>query len=193
MTPEQYIKGMDKTINDLTNQYNGVLMANVGMTALTLLRARVQETGVDAKGAKYKPYSTKAMLVGCKGMNASVCNSFFGKQKNKELDWVTINGRHLAVMKGGYKQFRELHGRQTDHVDFSFSNRMWDNINVISKQSEHQQGTAIIGARSDEERKKLEGNTKRRGDILDLSATEQEELKRIYNLDVLNVFRNNGL
>lgn len=193
MTPEQHTQKMNKTISDLEKQYNGELMVNVGMTALTLLRQRVQEKGINADGQKYKPYSTKAMLVGCKSMNANVCNSYFGKEKNKDHAWVTVNGRHLAVLQGGYKKFREMHGRQTGHVDFSFTNRMWDNINVISKVSDHQRGIAIIGAKNDEEKKKLAGNTKRRGDILDLSQAEQDELKQRYNLNTLQIFRNNGL
>lgn len=193
MTFPELNKALGKTINDLEQQYNGELMANVGVTALTLLRKRVQEKGVNAQGEKYKPYSTKAMLVGCKSMNASVCNNFFGKDKNKNHEWVTIDGRHLAVLPGGYKKFRELHGRQTDHVDFTFSRRMWNNIGLISNLSDHQRGIAIIGAKSDEEKKKLAGNTKRRGDILDLSPEEQEELKKRYNLNVLQVFKTNGL
>ena len=193
MTFEEYNKNINGVIGDLQSGAHGAIMVNMAITALTLLRQRVQETGTDAKGTKYRPYSTKAMLVGCKSMNASVCKSFFGKEKNKEHKWVTVKGKRLAILPGGYKQFREMHGRQTSHVDFSFSNSMWNDINVISNSGQHQQGVAVIGAKQDIEKKKLAGNTARRGDILDLSQKEIDQLKDQYNLQVLQIFRNNGL
>jgi len=84
-------------------------------------------------------------------------------------------------------------GRPTDKVDFSVSGRMWANITVISNTSNHRAGLAIIGAKDEPEKKKLAGNTKRKGDILDLSQKEQDELKADFNLQVLNIFRENGL
>ncbi len=44
-----------------------------------------------------------------------------------------------------------------------------------------------------EEKKKLEGNTKRKGEILDLRSSEIDTLMKDYSLDVLQIFRNNGL
>ena len=193
MTFEEYNRNINGVITDLQSGAHGAIMVNMAITALTLLRSRVQETGTDAKGSKYRPYSTKAMLVGCKSMNQSVCKSFFSKEKNKEHEWKTVKGKHLAILPDGYKQFRELHGRQTSHVDFSFSNSMWNDINVISNASQHQQGVAILGAKQDIEKKKLAGNTARRGDILDLSEKEIGQLKDQYNIQVSQIFRNNGL
>jgi hypothetical protein len=70
---------------------------------------------------------------------------------------------------------------------------MWNNINLISSTNEHQQGVVIIGARTDEEKKKLEGNTKRKGDILDLSNKELTYLSEKYKVNTLEIIRNNGL
>jgi hypothetical protein len=194
MTFPEYDKKFTKTINDLKGDYNAKIMLGVGLEATRMIKQRVQETGTNAKGAKYKPYSTKPMLANCSSMILSACSKIAGsKSKRKELDWVTIKGHKLFELPGGYKQYRELMGRQTDHVDFSVTNAMWNDINVISKQGDHQKGIAIIGAKQEIEKKKLAGNTKRRGDILDLSAKEIEELKGTYNLGVLQIFRNNGL
>jgi hypothetical protein len=194
MTPEQLDKAYTNTLRDMQSDAMAVVMARVGIQGLTLLRKRVQETGTDAKGSKYKPYSTKPMLTNCSNMFTGACSKVAGsKDKRRELQWVTIKGHKLFELPGGYKQYRELHGRQTNFVDFSFTNRMWDNIALISKQSDHAKGTAIIGARSDDNKKKLEGNTKRRGDILDLSNSEIDELKQTYSLGELQIFKNNGL
>ena len=183
MDLQEYNKRLSNVIGDLQSGAHAQVMVNMAITALTLIRQRVTEKGDNAKGQKYKPYSTKAMLVGCSGMNKSVCNQLFAsKEKRRQLEWRTVNGHHLAILPGGYKQFRELHGRQTGYVDFMFSGRMWNNISVISNQGQHQHGIAVIGAKQDIEKKKLAGNTARRGDILDLSKEEIDELKLQYNI-----------
>lgn len=193
MTIPEYNARMEKVIRD--SQRNEKVMVELGASALTFIKERVIETGVNAKGQKYKPYSTKPILVGCKTfVQKSACQALLGsKPKRKELDWVTINGHRLAVVKGGYKAIRQMQGRQTDHVDFSVSNEMWNDINIISKSSDHQKGTVIIGAKQEKEKKKLAGNTKRRGDILDLNPNEIEDLYKRFNLNMLHIFRNNGL
>lgn len=194
MTYQEYDKRVNGVIKDLQNGAHGTVMVNLAISALTFIKERVQETGTDAKGQKYKPYSTKPMLANCSTMILSSCSKIAGsKEKRKELKWVTINGHKLFEIPGGYKQYRELMGRQTDHVDFSVTNNMWNDINVVSKQSEHERGVAIIGAKQDIEKKKLAGNTKRRGDILDLNSREINDLYTAYNLNVLQIFRNNGL
>ena len=84
-------------------------------------------------------------------------------------------------------------GVQTKFVDFTVTGRMWNDINLISSSSDHQKGIAIIGARLPEEKKKLEGNTKRKGEILDLRTSEVETLMKEYSLDFLQIVKNNGL
>ena len=192
MTIEQYNKKLDNVVRELNN--NGKMMVKLGTSALTFIRQRVIEKGVDAKGALYKPYSTKKMLTNCSTMTLSACNKIAGsKEKRKELEWVTINGHKLFNIPGGYKQYREMHGRQTGHVDFSFTNNMWNDINIISNDSRHNNGEVIIGARKQSEKDKLAGNTKRRGNILDLNPKEINDLYTAYNLNTLQIFRNNGL
>jgi len=195
MTFPELDKKLDKTIKQVENNYNGSMMVIIGSEALTAIKKRVIETGINAEGKKFAPYSTKDTLIGCKSfLQKSACQTLLGsKNKRKELKWRTVNGHKLAILPGGYKKIRELQGRQTDHVDFTVTRSMWNNINVISKQTDHQKGIAIIGAQQDIEKKKLAGNTKRRGDILDLSKTEQDKLMQRYNLQVLQIFKENGL
>ena len=191
MTPEVYDKMMTKTIRELER---GDAMPKIAAEAVRMIKQRVQQTGTNAKGSKYAPYSTNRMLTNCSTMTLSACSKIAGsKAKRKELDWVTINGHRLFNLPGGYKQYRQLHGRQTNFVDFSFTNAMWNDINVISKESDHKRGIAVIGAKQEIEKKKLAGNTKRRGDILDLSPKEINELYELYNLNSLKIFRQNGL
>jgi len=190
MTPDQLVNKYSSVIRDMSNQ--GEIMAKVGVSALTFIKQRVIEKGEDAKGSKYKGYSTKALLVGGKSfIQKSSADSFF---KNKETKWVTIDKtKHLGVLPGGYKQLREMQGRQTDHVDFSYSGRMWADVNVISTTGDHNKGISIIGSKTEEGNDKLAGNTEKRGDILDLSQKEIADISLAYSLNTIKIFKKNGL
>lgn len=193
MTYQEYSKRTDKVIQDM--QTPGVIMAKVGVTALTLIKKRVQEKGVNAEGQKYRPYSTKPILIGCKTfVQKSACEALLGtKPKRKKLEWRTVDGHRLAILQGGYKKVREIQGRQTNHFDMVVSGATWKDINLISKTPDHQRGVAVIGARNEKYKDILSGNTKLRGDILDVSNQEIDKLKETYNLQVLQVFKQNGL
>jgi hypothetical protein len=199
MTLTEYNQRFGKTIQDLQTRAAGDIMVRIGAEALTFIKHRVQETGINAEGQKFAPYSTKPMLIGSKSFpTKAVGDKLFGsKAKRKELEWRTLGegegAKRLAILQGGYRQWRTLMGRQVQHTDFSVSNNMWNDINVISKQSDHQRGIAIIGARKDSEKKKLEGNTARRGDILDLNKWELDDLSRLYGLGTIKVFKENGI
>jgi hypothetical protein len=199
MTLEDFNNKLDESISDVSRQL-GETMVKIGQTALVRIRQRVQETGRDAKGQGFPPYSTDPMLVGCKSFRSKDCNKFFGKQKNKEHEWVTIKRGddlyRLAVLEGGYKKLREisLGAGKGDKVDFSFTNDMWNDIHLISTSSDHNSGTVIIGALKKEEKDKLYYNTERNKnkgglEILDLSETELNELKELFNQPILNIFK----
>lgn len=217
MTPQELDRAYTKTLSDMSSHPRGEVMNSLGIVALVLIKQRVQEKGEDAGGQKYAPYSTRPMLANRSGMNVSAYNKIAGsKDKRRDLKWVTLGGSsgfsaylnvsaggsgmtnegkgaRLFEIPGGYKQYRELHGRQTGFVDFSFSGRMWSNVALISLPADHNSGVAIIGAKNTETNDILEGNTKRRGDILDLSDKEIDELKEMYNLGMLKILKQNGL
>lgn len=191
---------LDNLVED-ANQNMGNTMVQIGSEALVYVRDRVMNSGINAEGQKYEPYSTKPMLVGCKGFkNKANCSRVFGKEKNKDLKWVTLERKNvegkkirLAVLDGGYKEFRNLNDLQTGFVDFAFSGRMWANIKIKSDQSEHNSGVVRIGATTEEDNKKLEGNTKRRGDILKLSKNEIESISKSFAMNIEQSIEKVGL
>lgn len=198
MTLPELNNKFDKVIDDMQSTPMGNIMVQIGSDALVTIRDRIINTGVDAEGQKYAPYSTRSMLSGCKNMLGSSCEKLIGsKPKRKEQKWVTIQrgGKnvHLFEIPGGYKQFREISGRQTGFVDFSFSGQMWRNIKVVSNNSEHNQGIARIAATTPLANDILAGNTSRRTDILKLSRSEISELSMRFNIGIVQIFHNNGL
>jgi hypothetical protein len=203
MTPEELDNKFTKIVSDTHSEF-GKLMVQAGEEALTLIRQRVQEKGEDAEGSPFKPYSTSFMLSGCKGfLNQKNCPAVTQKGR-KELKWLTV-GRGTSKMRplfeipGGYKGFRELNGLQTNHVDFTFSGRMFGNakvkgdIKVTSNNSEHNSGVVRIGATTELEKKKLAGNTERRGPILKLSQSEIKQVSEDFGIGLVQIWHNNGL
>ena len=185
---------LNKFAGHIEGTERGSIMIKMANEALILNRQRVQEKGQNADGSAYKPYSTKPMLAGRTGMTTSAYSSIAGsKDKRAELEWVTYKGRKLFELPGGYKQFRELHGRQTGFVDFTLSGRMWNNVKLVSDRAELNSGVAVIKATEELSKKKLEGNTKRRGEILGLSKSEEERLSDIYEVWVESGLRKNKL
>jgi len=181
MKAEEAIKYMDQIIAESVSEF-GVVMLQVAQSANTLMKQRIVETGLDADGKPFPPYSTKPMLANCssKYMSAAVCGQLAGsKEKRRELKWVTIKNAKLFEIDGGYKEFRELHGRRTDIVDFNWTGEMWANVQVTSSDDEHRGGLARISTLSDAENAKLAGNTDRRGDILMLNDSEVNEVSEI--------------
>ena len=135
---------VDKTVSDW-----GTVMLQIAQSANTMLKDRIIKTGQNAEGEQFDPYSTTPMLANCSSMTQSACNKKTGsKEKRKELKWVTLKrgtkNIRLFELAGGYKEFRELHGRQTGFVDFAFSGRMWADVQVVSGDDEHKLGRAIV-------------------------------------------------
>lgn len=197
MTLKEYNERLKKAVSDVETSI-GETMVKLGSSALALIRQRVQETGTDAAGKKFNSYSERPALTNRTAMTTSAYSKIAGsKTKRRDLKWVTLQrgGRNIKLFQldNGYKQFRELHGRQTNFVDFTFFGSMWGNIGIISNKSQHDSGLVTIGPATDEEMKKLEGNVKRKGQILDLSDEELSSLAKDFELDTLRIMRNNGL
>ena len=183
---------VDKTVSDWGN-----VMLEVAQSANTMLKERIISTGQNAEGQQFDHYSTTPMLANCSSMTQSACNKKAGsKAKRKELKWVTLKrgtkNIRLFELAGGYKEYRELHGRQTNFVDFAFSGRMWADVQVVSGDDEHKLGRARISTLSEEQMKKLAGNTERKGTILDLSTDETHSLARMIEKRLTQMWREQG-
>ena len=193
---------VDKTVSDWGN-----VMLEVAQTADTMIKDRVIKTGQNAEGQYYPGYSTKPMLTnlskdvydvknGSNITNKARAEKYGSKKKRKELKWVTLQrgGKNIRLfeLEGGYKEFRNIHGRRIDFVDFAFSGRMWADIQVVSGDDEHKIGRARISTLSEEQMKKLAGNTERKGEILDLSSDETYSLARKIEKRLTDMWRQQG-
>ena len=72
-------------------------MVKIGSDAFGLIKKRVQEEGIDAKGKHFLPYSTEPMLIG-KSFKKKKLYVLSAGKSNKQHEWVTL--------KRGEKNYR---------------------------------------------------------------------------------------
>jgi hypothetical protein len=195
-------KQLEGLARDLTGQEQGRLMLKLGSDALALIKMRVQEKGEMAEGGKFPPYSTKTTLVGSSSfIQKEAAQKYFkSKPEWRKVGVGTTSMRSLALLEGGYKKLRELQGRQTAFVDFTFTGRLLGNIKtgekgdvqLVSPPAELASGRAVIKATQELEKKKLSGLTERKGEILALSKSEEKQLSGYYQTWVEKLLKKHG-
>lgn len=177
------------------------LIVEMGTMGLSLIKNRILTTGMNADDQMFDPYSTTPMLANCSSMTQAACSKTAGsKKKRREHKWVTLQrlnskGKRIRVFElaGGYKEFRELHGRQTGFVDFAFSGRMWADVQIINSEVNGMEAKAVIGTLTGEQDKILAGNMLKRGDILELSQAEIAELQGVVEQRINNLLAKHNL
>ena len=88
-----------------------------------------------------------------------------------------------------YKKYKQQTGKYKGFVDFSFTNRMWSNVQL----RQATQDSVTIGAVAQENRDKMKHNQDKRGTILDLTENEINKLIEAYERDLVKMFHSKGL
>ncbi len=147
-------------------------------TMLGAYAKRIFEFGLDSNGLKIGFYSAKPMLTGSKNFRTqSDAKAFFGRIKGApksksgktkgdkryaEVGWVTVKTptglKRLAVVPGGYREFRALNKLQNQFVDLNFTGELFHSVIVGNKD-----GVPVLGFNNFEKyelSKKLEAKYK---------------------------------
>ena len=139
-------------------------------------KLRIFNKGLGSNGRNIGKYSTKDILIGrssfpFKGAGQKVLGS---KKKRAALKWVTLGGRRLAVLPGGYKKIRELSGRQTSKVDLEFTSDLRNGIQIGNNGND-----LVFGFIKDLQRLKAEGNEGRfNKPIFSVSKIEEKAIEK---------------
>ena len=102
------------------NSFNA-LLREVATTMYANITRRIHNDGQDVNESDIGRYSTTPTLIGASSfVNKTAANKVFGSlAKRRQLDWITFKGRHLAILDGGYKQIRNIEGKDTSHVNLN--------------------------------------------------------------------------
>jgi len=89
-----------------------------------------------------------------------------------------------------YAGYRKEKGRQVEHVDFNFTGRMW--ADIIPKVIENTafQTRIDLTARTAADNAKLQGQYKKRGNILRVSDDEKALLRKLNSQRVIKILQN---
>lgn len=146
--------------------------AVAALEARRLLDERIFERGETCTGDKIGDYSTKETLVGQSSfLTKKGAERVLGsKRKRGNLQWVTIDGKRLAKLPGGYAVIRDADGRQTSFVDLFYSGNLRNDLSAVPTQQGFE-----VGFFSKESTKKADGaesNPRLNGPIFCLSEPE---------------------
>lgn len=155
MTPELLATRLEALAGALLGELRTELetVANDGQDGVI---QRITETGKDAKGASFKPYTDRYLDY---KSGVTTKKSAKGKAGQREKAKAATPTRVV----GKYKGF----------VDFTLTTRMLTNIGIVENADQR----VVVGGRSAETKKKMEGNDKHRPGWFSLSKQEVATLK----------------
>lgn len=160
---EELVKNLDSEMPDL--------ISTVVMVELEAKhKQRIFSEGLNSDGEKIGEYSKES---GYYSKEIFIRKGAF-KQQGKDKKGKFKNGKERKSMflPGGYTEFRDIQGRQTEFVNIKFSGSAERGIGIVKLGS-----STLYGTRDLKESKKLEGNVKRFGDFLSLTLDEKEFIK----------------
>lgn len=158
MTPAAFAKRIDALLPQLDAFLSGEV-ETIAQLGLATAQDRIVETGRDAEGDPFKPYTPEyeKKKRGATGGKAS---------KKKKAERRTAKASAETPV-GKYRGF----------VDFQFTTRMWQNIGVVEQVDAEGRYRVRVGGRTDETRLKMEGNDLHRPGWFRLSKEEIDQLR----------------
>lgn len=157
------LNNLNEALKDKLKEINeGSFRASVA--AATALKAemldRIFGQGKDSTGGKIGSYSTKPYYADKESFIRKGSFKPVGKYGDKKFTTGKKKGQpHQSMyLKGGYKEFRDIQGRQTQAVDLKLSGSLFNAI-VLAQEN----NTTLIGITSQRESNKRKGNEKHFG------------------------------
>lgn len=135
-------------------------MERVALDGTAIVTQRVSETGKDANGAPFKPYTKRYELY----KRGAVPPAKKEGRKKREARKTAIATPDRPV--GKYQGF----------VDFTLTNRMLTNIGIVDTTASGDRAVLRVTGRDEETRGKMEGNDTHRPGWFSLSEQETQRL-----------------
>lgn len=206
MTLDDYIVKVDGLLAALQTEMPAIA-DEVALNALALVKNRIIDQGKGIEGASYSTHemlatqnefivksafkptiieSTRLPKDGGKARrkkDGSLVRS--GAKKVKRELWIKFPNAKKAVpvmiLPGGYRQFREIQGRPGDHVNLSYSGKMWQGTTIVARVHEGNRWMTVIGGSTLEAQDKLSWMTTKYGPFLTVLSDEQQLLQNVFD------------
>ena len=158
----------------------------IGMNELKAdMNERVFDRGQDVNGEQIGSYSTSPTYISLNQPSQFRASSLKGKGKNSN-DPKFKNGksRKSQYMAGGYKEFRQVVGRQNQFVDLRLTGALRGSLTIGTRQSGIE-----LSIRGSAEVTKAEGNEERFGKtIFEATPDEINRITQIWEEEISNAF-----
>ena len=164
LTIEQAISRLDNLIAN----YDSViakLCETMALEAQAIIIDRIQKYGIT--GRRYSANPLPVFFFEGRELNSP--GAALLKRKDKRKEGVS------------YEEWRKANGLQTDHIDLSFSNRMWEKLVIVGTFKEGDVVKTIIAGGDQSTKDKLKWNTERFGEFLTLDESEETALKERFS------------
>lgn len=162
----EYVSRLQDITTNAVNDKREEIYVRNGNALLANIKNRIQREGRDSTGSKMPAYSTKPGYFSKSSFVKK--GSFKGKGKSGERKFLNGNDHKTMYLANGYKEFREVQGRQTQVRDLTLSGDLMLSYTL---------GTAdkaiLIGFNQDKQSKKRKGLEKRNGGNI-FPATQSE-------------------
>lgn len=155
MSPSELADRIDALVAELQQELR-LEVERTAQTGLAMVTQRVSETGKDANGASFKPY-TREYELRKRAATGNVKKE--GKKKR-------------AARRSAQASAEKPVGRYRGFVDFTFTGQMLSSIGLDEAKSEGRRIVVRVNGRDTETQLKMEGNDKHRPGWLRLSKEE---------------------
>ena len=167
---EAFIEQLEDMAHTLDKRMPDVLAVETMADLMAMHKKRVFDLGLNSDGVQIGEYSTDPAYF---SKSAFIRKSAF-KQQGKEKKGKFKNGKERKSMfiATGYSGFRQIQGREIDHVNSKYSGDLERSFQIVKIGESVYYGTTNQGA-SD----KFAGMTSRYGEIYPLTKQEKEFMR----------------
>lgn len=146
---------------------------------VALVKRRVINTGTDAEGGQFSPYSRAVVPVwyfqGKEGVSAN------------DIERLRASKGYFA----SYRDLREVKGRPVAYKNFSFTNKMWTGLDAYAESESN--GVVTIGFTTAKDREDVLNIHHEQSEILKLSKEERTLLLTLARERLIRKFNQAGL
>jgi len=176
------IKKFDSLVNTLEREIPRIIISQ-NVTAKSLVQNRIQETGKNKQGSQLGNYSNRPIP------------AFFFIGKGKKTTDAKLKKLAREKKNISYAEFRRLDGKQNEHVDLTFTGKMWRGIGLTTSNTSGKKTSVKIGPKDGRTDKVAGYNRDRYGDFLDLSEDEIKQIEEDVQFEIEQILNTelNGL
>lgn len=176
MTPQDFIAKL-RADADIIRRAAPSMSQEIAESTLTLIKDRSINEGIliDGREGNKAQYSTRRINT----------QKFKGKERNR------AGSAYIAAnMLGTWHEFRKAQGLNSEPVNLSYNNDMWENIQILqTRDNGDGKANTIVGSYDEETNKKILGNTALFGDFLTPTEDELKIAQEVLQEKILKLLR----